>query len=96
MHENLDSKYNIYSEYYEVAPTDAKLNDCLALVDGYAARGFNLVVYGSSTYNKCAIQSAAKYTSIKHLAVRKDLVSFNFFIFILLDQDQDSNCSHNG
>lgn len=75
MHENLDSKYNIYSEYYEVAPTDAKLADCLALVDGYASRGFNFIVYGSSTYNKCAIESAAKYKAIKHLSVSKQVFS---------------------
>ena len=73
MHEQLDRNYHILSEYVEVAPTDAKLNDCFDVVTSYAERQFAMVVYCSSTFNKCAVEAAMMYPNIKHLSV-SDLI----------------------
>jgi basic membrane protein A len=69
MHERLDRDYQILSEYVEIAPTDARLDDCLAVVDSFVDRQFQMVIYCSSTFNKCAVEAAKKHTGIKHLSV---------------------------
>jgi basic membrane protein A len=69
MHERLDRDYQILSEYVEIAPTDARLDDCLAVVNSFVDRQFQMVIYCSSTFNKCAVEAAKKHTGIKHLSI---------------------------
>jgi basic membrane lipoprotein Med (substrate-binding protein (PBP1-ABC) superfamily) len=69
MHEKLDRDYAIFSEYVEVAPTDQNIDSCLALVSSFVDRQFSMVIYCSSTFNKCAAESAKAHPNIKHLSV---------------------------